>query len=174
MTGPRRRDRVLSIYPHARGFTFTLFEGPMSLIDWGTKEARGRGRNAHSFAAAKRLIELVQPDILALEKCSHPGRRRATQVGRLQRLLQSHAALQAIEVQAFTRKEIHDCFEAFGATTRYERAQMIASQVQVEAFRNRLPPARKTWMTEHPWMRLFDAAAVALTVYSRLGDDLAA
>lgn len=146
----------------------------MSPIRWGKEEIRGEDRNARCFAAAKRLMETVQFDILALEACSPPGRRRATQIERLQRLLQSHAALQAIEVQVFTRKQVHECFETLGATTRYERAQVIASLVPVEAFSHRLPPARKSWMTESPWMRLFDAAAVAMAVYCRLGDKLAA
>ena len=170
MTGPRRRDRVLSIYPHARGFTYTVFEGPMSPRDWGTKQIRGEDQNARCLAAAKRLIESVQPEILALEEIAPPGRRRSPQVARLQRLLQSHAALQAIDVQTFTRKEIRDCFEALGAATRYERAQLIASQVA--AFSDRLPPPRKTWMQENPKMRLFDSAAVALAVYCRLGEEL--
>ena len=144
----------------------------MTPLRWGTKEIRGEDQNARCFAAATRLIESLRPAILALEECSPPGRRRATKVGRLQQLLQSHAALQAIEVQVFTREEVHECFEALGATTRYERAQVIASHVQVEAFRNRLPPTRKSWMTEHPRMRLFDSAAVAMAVYRRLGEEL--
>jgi hypothetical protein len=172
MTGPRHRDRVLSIYPHARGFTYTVFEGPMSPVDWGMKQIRGDNQNARCLATAKRLIEAARPAILALEKCSPPGRRRATQVGRLQRLLQAHAASQAIDVRVFTRKEIHGCFEALGATTRYERAQVIASQVT--AFSDRLPPPRKTWMPENPKMRLFDAAAVAMAAYCRLVEELAA
>ena len=86
---------------------------------------------------------------------------------RLQSLVANHAKGQALEVCTFTRNEIRECFKATGAATRYEIAQVIASQIH--AFSHRLPPPRKPWKSEDSRMGLFNAAALVLTFYCQTG-----
>lgn len=164
MKGIRRRDRVLAVYPFTRGIAFTLFEAPLSPLDWGIKDIRGTRKNALTLEAAKKLIEIHQPDVLVLQDVSAPESRRTERIRRLHRLIASHAEGQAIEVCRYTRKQIKAYFKDSGATTRYEIAQVIAAQIH--AFGHRLPPVRHIWESEDSRMSLFDAASLALTFYS--------
>lgn len=165
MSAIRRHDHVLALYPFTRGFAFTLFESPMSLLEWGVKDVRGNQKNALALEATKRLIERLQPDILVLQNFLglHPP--RAARIRRLQRLIEGHALSHAIEVHKVSRQQIRDCFESTGALTRYEIAQAIASHVH--PLGHRLPPTRKIWKSEDCRMSLFDAASLALTFYGQ-------
>lgn len=161
------RELALAIYPLYRGFAFTVFESPLSPVDWGIKEVRGDRKNARSLEAAKHLIERLQPVALVLESAADAQYRRGERIRRLQRLIANYAQGQSLEVYAYTRNDIRECFKAVGAMTRYETAQVIASQIH--AFSHRLPPPRKPWKSEDARMGLFNAAALVLTFYGQTG-----
>ena len=167
MKGARGNDLVLALHPFTRGIAFTLFESPLSPIDWGVKDVRGSQRNAASLEVSKRLIERLQPDILVLQDLTGPSGRRSQRIHRLQRLLEIQAQSESIEVHRYTREDIRECFKAAGASTRYEIAQAIASQVH--AFGHRLPPVRKIWKSEDARMGLFDAASLVMTFFCQGG-----
>ncbi len=161
------RDLVLAVVPNTRGIAFAYFEGALSPVDWGMKDLRGSDKNGRSLAAVRDLIEQLQPDVLILEEYSAARIRRAARAARLQRMIESHAAVQAIEVTRYTRANIRATFSPFGATTRYEIAELIAGQVLALSFR--LPPVRKLWMSEDHRMALFDAAALVFTHFKERG-----
>jgi hypothetical protein len=164
MIGEQRSELVLAIRPCSRGFAFVLFEGPLSPIDWGFREARGGDRNARCLDAARVVIAHGQPDVIALaDYAASPGK-RSERIKRLHSLIANHATGQSIEVCRYTREQIRVCFKGVGAVTRYEIAQTIAAQVH--AFGHRLPARRKIWEPEDPRMYLFDAAALVMTHYS--------
>ncbi len=154
---------VLAIHPIARGIAFALFEAPLSPLDWGLKDVRGKQKNARTLERAKHLIDQYRPDALVLEECVGPHTRRGHRTSRLLRLIANHAMGQAIEVHCYTRAGIRECFKDVGATTRYEIAQAIAAQIT--AFGHHLPPLRKAWMSEDVRMGLFDAASLIMTFY---------
>lgn len=156
---------VLALYPFSRGFSFVLFEGPYSPIEWGVKDIRGKERNALTFEACKQLLGRLQPDILVLQDCHREKPAyRSERIRRLHWLIAGHAQSEAIELHAYTRKDVRACFASAGAATRYEIAQVLASQLR--AFKLRLPPKHtKIWKSEDPRMSLFDAAALAWTFY---------
>ena len=163
MSPARRRDLVLAVHPFTRGVAYTLFEGPLSPVDWGVKSIKGKQKNALALEATKQLIERLQPDVLVLQDLSGPNVHRAERIRRLQHLIASHAEGQSIEVHRYRRREIQECFKPVGAVTRYEIAQAIASQVH--AFGHRLPPKRNIWDAEDVRMSLFDAASLVMTFY---------
>lgn len=163
MSLPRRRDLVLSVHPFSRGIAFTLFEGPLSPIEWGVKGVRGKQKNALALEATKKLIQRLQPDVLVLEDSSDRHSRRAERIRRLQSLVANYAGGEAIEVRHYSRRDIRDRFKSAGAVTRYEIAQVIASQVH--AFGHRLPPAPKIWNSRDVGLSLFDAASLAMTYF---------
>jgi hypothetical protein len=165
MSGPRRRDFILALYPFTVGLAYVLFESPLSPVEWGVKDIRGSRKVVQAIEAAQGLIDRLQPDVLVLQDFVGPTRRSA-RIRRLQRLIEGHAQAQALDVHRFSRQQIRDVFRPLGATTRYEIAQVIASQIH--AFRHRLPPPRKIWKTEASRMGLFDAASLALTFYAQL------
>jgi hypothetical protein len=169
MSRARRRDFVLAVFPFRVGLAYALFESPLSPVEWGVKDIRGKQKNALTLDAAKQLIERLQPDVLVLQEFSGP-RTRAPRLRRLQRLIEGHAEAQALEVHTYSRQKIRDAFRPLGAASRYEIAQVIASQIH--AFRHRLPPPRKIWKTEAPRMGLFDAVSLAMTFYAQSGEKL--
>lgn len=160
-----RGQRVLAIHPMTRGFAFALFESNLSPLDWGTKDIRGRHKNARTLEAARRLIEQAQPEVLVFEEAAGPHSRRGRRLNRLLRLIANHATGQSIEVHSYSRATIRECFKDVGAVTKYEIAQAIAARVA--AFGHRLPRLRKDWMSEDVRMGLFDAASLAMTFYCR-------
>jgi hypothetical protein len=167
MSRQASKDLVLALHPFTRGLAFVLFEAPLSPFDWGVKDVRGKQKNARMLELARKLIERHQPDVLVLEECSGPHSRRAQEVRRLLKLIANHAVGQSLEVHTYARTSIRECFKAVGATTRYEIAQAIASQI--DAFGHQLPPLRKVWMSEDVRMGLFDAASLVMTFYRQFG-----
>lgn len=161
------REVTLAICPFYRGFAFVAFESPLSPIDWGIKVIEGPHKVARSLEIAKRLIDRLEPATLVLESTADPQYRRGKRVRRLQTLIAHHAKWRSIELHMFARYQIGDSFKPTGAVTRYEIAQAVASQI--EALRHRMPPPRKKWKSEDTRMRLFNAAALALTFYCQTG-----
>jgi hypothetical protein len=167
MSRAESKRLVLALHPFTRGLAFALFEAPLSPIDWSIKDVRGKQKNARMLEAAKKLIEQHQPDVLVLEECVGPHTRRGGDVRRLLKLIANHGVGQSIEVHTYARASIRECFRAVGATTRYEIAQAIASQIA--AFGHQLPPLRKLWMSEDVRMGLFDAVSLVMTFYRHAG-----
>jgi hypothetical protein len=164
-------ELVLGVSLSTRGIAFTLFEAPVSPIDWGTHDLTRRRRNARSLELVERLIARLHPEIVVLEDCTDPGNRKSQRIRRLQQLIQNHCHGQAIGVYCFGRSQIRACFKAAGAVTRPEIAKAIAGQVH--AFSHRVPPTRRIWDGESPKMALFDAASLVMTYYAQpqfLGD----
>jgi len=155
--------RVLSIHLTARGLGFVFMDGPLSPINWGTREVRSRHKNAQCLSKVAALLDAHQPDALVLEDPTGRGSRRAARIQRLSRSILTLANDQAVSLHLFSRRDIRRCFERFGAATRFEIAMAIAKRIP--AYERFLPPPRKLWMSESPRMSIFDAASLAITFY---------
>jgi hypothetical protein len=164
---------VLAIYPFHRGLAYTLFETPLSPLDWGVKRIRGeRGKekNAYLFEAAQRLIDLHQPEVLVLEDSADPSSRRSQRSHRLQTLIVGCAQARAIDLRMLSKKDIRECFRRLGAVSRYEIAQVIGARVH--AFERHVPTVRRLWMPEDERIGLFGAASLAMTYYHKYGQGI--
>jgi len=159
----RRYNMVLSLYLTTRGFAFTLFEGPLSPVDWGIIERRGLLKNFRCLKAIRPLIERFRPDALVLQDTSANGTRRTRRIHNLNQEVQQFAGTAGLPVAVFTRAQVRTYFESFGGSTKHGIAEAIAKHVPV--FERYLPPARKPWMSEDSRMGLFDAAALSLTFF---------
>ena len=164
MTNSRFNVFVLSIYPTSRGFAFVVFESAESPFDWGTKEFRGRDKNVETLRALAALIDRYRPEALVIEDFTVKGSRRSPRVRKLYRALIHLAETEQVEVHRISRAQVKLCFASVGATTKYEIAVAIASEIP--AFAHRLPRTRKIWMSEDPRQNLFDAAALGLTHFA--------
>lgn len=162
---------VLGIALSTRGIAFTLFEAPLSPVDWGVHDLTRRGTNERCLELAERLIGRLQPEVVVLEDCADPRSRKSARIHRLHQLIENYCCGNSIDVRRFSRTQIRACFHAVGAVTRHEIARAIAGQIH--AFGHRVPPARRVWTGESPRMNLFDAASLVMTYYSQpdfLGD----
>ena len=163
----RRRahdELVLSIFPTSRGLAYTLFEAPLTPIDWGLKRIRDKDKNARSLEIVERLCKALRPDTLVIEDCVYSATRRSSRVKRLYTLIARFAEAENLTLACYSRAKVHATFREAGAVSRYEIAQAIASYIP--AFSHRLPRVRKLWQAEDPRLALFDAAALALTHYA--------
>lgn len=154
---------MLAIYPTVRGYAFVLFEGPESPFDWGINEIRGKTKNASSVECITQLIDQYQPTVLVMENFLHPKCRRAPRIRKLYRSLVDVANATHLEVKLYDRSTVKSCFSSAGAGTKFEIALALARHIP--AFKHRLPPLRKIWMSEDPRQSLFDAAALGVTYY---------
>lgn len=163
MNSPKWHGLVLSVYATTRGFAYTLFEGPLSPVDWGVREIRSKNKNARCLKSITRLIETHQPDALVIEDWSEAGSRRSSRIRRLYRAVEAWAENQSIDTYRYSRNLIRETFSNLGALTKQEIAEVIAKHIP--AFDHRLPPIRRPWMSEDPRMGLFDAAALTFTFF---------
>src|SRR6266536_5529454 len=103
------------------------------------------------------------PDVLVLQDTSERGTLRARRIRHLNEAIGTLAETQGIPVVAYSRAQVRACFAALGSPTKAGIAEAIAKHIP--AFDRFLPPRRKLWMSEDARMGLFDAVAVALTLF---------
>src|SRR5258707_10941929 len=123
MKGIRRYAFVLAVYPNTRGFAFVLFEGPLSPIDWGVKEMRGRRKHSRCVARIATILDRYQPDILVLQDTSPTGTRRARRIINVNAAVATLAANRAIPVYAYSREEVLSAFGYFGVSNKHSMAE---------------------------------------------------
>ncbi len=164
MTHQNPQNLVLSIYPTSRGYAFVLFEGSLSLYDWGVKEIRKKNKNERTLESIKALIEQHRPDYLVIEDYTEKGSRRSSRIRRLYRSLMHLARVEQVEVVRYSKDAVLSFFAPEGAHTKYEIAKTIAREMPELA--HRLPRRRKIWMSEDPRQSLFDAAALGVAFYA--------
>ena len=126
---------------------------------------RGPKENARCLDRLSKIIERYQPDTLVMENCSERGSRRSPRIRRLYQATETVARSQTIDVFRYSRRQVRQCFEKMGATTKHEIAQAISQLIP--ALSHRMPPIRKPWMSEDSRMSLFDAASLAWSFYFR-------
>jgi hypothetical protein len=159
MISRRRYDHILALYPQSRGLAYALFEGIVSPIDWGIREARGAEKNARCLRRVEELFARYEPDVLVLQDVPRCGSRRSTRIHELHVSIVELSRTSGIAVRLYARDELLRYFAGRGATTKQAIAEMIAKHVP--DFRLYVPPPRKPWRGEHAHMGIFEAAALA-------------
>lgn len=165
MNHARHNETVLALYLNTRGLGFVVMRSALSPIDWGTREARGRNKNARCLEKVAGLIEAHQPDAIVLEDPTASGAPRSSRIKRLMRGIAGIADGEAVDVHAFPRSRVLEYFEALGARTHHEIAVVIAKRVA--AFEHMLPPKRRLWDAQSSRMTIFCAAALAMTFFAQ-------
>jgi hypothetical protein len=153
---------VLAVHPTARGMGWAIATSPLTFIDWGIIRARG-DKNATCLRRITELIETFSPAVIVLRHASGSSRRRVKRIQRLVTAIVQLAHNRNIELQMFAEKQIRSHFERFGAKTREDIAQFLASNI--DALSSRIPPKRKPWMSEDARLGLFDAAALVVAFF---------
>lgn len=166
MSRASRKEFVLGFHPFTRGFAFSLFESPLSPIDWRNVRVSWKEMDA-GVARARKIIEQHRPSVLVVQDGADKHGRRSEQALAFQDHVQVLAEGMAIRTYAFDREAIKYCFKGVGAKNRYQIAQAIAARV--DAFRPLLPPPRKLWDAEHINMALFQSASLVMTYYCQRG-----
>ena len=159
MTSRRRPKLVLAIYFQTKGFGFVMLQHWASPVDWGTPEIVGPDRATRCLKRIDALLRLHTPDVLVLQDTSKTGTRRAPRIRALNRRTLKLAKRRGIPVRAYSRAQVLDYFEEFGAKTKHRIAEIIAEHIP--ALSLYVPPPRKPWKSADARMGIFDAAALA-------------
>jgi Holliday junction resolvasome RuvABC endonuclease subunit len=154
--------RVLSVDPSTRGFGFAILEGPNHLIDWGVRETK-TDKNTRTLKLIAELIERYEPSAVVLEDYEGKGSRRCLRVGALINDISKLASKSKIKVRSISRLKVKQAFAESGVRNKYMVAAAIAKRFPELA--PRLSRFRKPWMSEDYRMSIFDAVALALTLY---------
>lgn len=153
--------RVLAVDPVSRGFGYAILEGPRQLVDWGVRDARTT-KNTGCVKRVEELIEWYEPDVLVLEdsadtRCRRRGRVRDL-IERVRKLaLRKHLRCRSLP-WCTVRKALGNA-----STTKQEIATILANRFPELALR--LPPPRKSWMSEDARLGIFDALALGVVFF---------
>lgn len=156
----QKNTRVLAIDPSTRGFGYAVLEGTERLIDWGVKETRA-DKSKRALNSVPDLIEIYQPQTLAVEDYTGNGSRRCERIVELIAAVSKHVLKRNIRVKSFSRAQIKQAFAESAAPNKFEIAIAIAKRFP--ELEPRLPRFRKPWMSEDYRMSIFDAVAFAVT-----------
>jgi Holliday junction resolvasome RuvABC endonuclease subunit len=155
---------ILAVHPTARGVGWALFEGPLAPMDWAVVRSTD---NAKCLERIEGLLARYSPEAIVLEDFERRRRKRIERVQRLARAIVQLASNRGTEACVYSRAVVRTCFASVGARTRYEIAHAIAAHL--DAFRHRMPPIRRAWMSQDARLSIFDAASLALTHFAVRG-----
>jgi hypothetical protein len=156
----QRRNIVYALYPNANGFGFVYLENPRKLLDYGAVRINPIS-NRKILERIKRSFEYIRPSIVIIPdpegKASRVGRR-------VRRLIDKIIVLaneEKLKVVLYSRDQIRDVFEQFGAVTKYEISKILLTEFKELELKE--PKKRKLWTSEDRNMVIFDALSLAMT-----------
>ena len=144
---------VLALYANSRGFGYACIQVPNMLMESGVLNVTPLSNDKIALRV-QRFIEFFKPSVLVI-------REGETSVPRIQELSDAIikiAAAHNIPVHQYSREQVKDVFEIFGAKTKFERAHKIIETLPNLA--SRAPKIRKPYMAEDYNMGVFDAVAL--------------
>jgi hypothetical protein len=151
---------TLSIYPNSRGFGFVVVEGPGMLVDYRICTVKPAS-NDLVLARFKKILALHNPTVVLLREAELSKSDRKQRIPKLVVAISKFLKSKNIPVYRYSREQIKNAFDQFGATTKYDIAQGIASQY--DELKELAPKQRKAWMEEDYRMGIFDALALVGT-----------
>jgi Holliday junction resolvasome RuvABC endonuclease subunit len=108
-----------------------------------------------------KFVEFYTPTIIVVKDYNSSYSRHSKRVAELVESIAKHAGEVKIPVYRYSRQQVRDVFEQFGAKSKYEIAQKIIYWFPQLA--SRAPKIRKAWTDEDYNMGIFDALALAIT-----------
>ena len=151
---------VLSFFPNAIGFGYVCLETPQKLLKSGIIKVRPIC-NGPILKQVKELVELFNPTIVIVRDFDSNPPHRNKRVQQAISGITTYAKEQHIPIYRYSRQQIRDVFEQFGATSKYEISKKIIEWFPVLA--DLAPVKRKPWVPEDYQYGIFDALALAIT-----------
>jgi Holliday junction resolvasome RuvABC endonuclease subunit len=151
---------ILSFYPNARGLGYACIEMPQNLKDSGVVTIQPIS-NKKLLERITKFVEFFTPTIIVVKDYNSSYSRHSKRVAELVESIAKHAGEVKIPVYRYSRQQVRDVFEQFGAKSKYEIAQKIIYWFPQLA--SRAPKIRKAWTDEDYNMGIFDALALAIT-----------
>jgi Holliday junction resolvasome RuvABC endonuclease subunit len=156
---PQTYQRILAIAPASRGFGYALVEG-QKLVLWGVRSVTG-DKNNNCVMKVEALIIRYKPEVMVLEDTGAEGSRHSPRIRELSQMLLALSLEHNIPVAWFRREQMMKFFFGKSKGTKQEIAQRIGNRFP-EELGALVPPKRRTWMSQHYQIDMFDAVALAL------------
>lgn len=160
MTISNKQNVVYAVFPNANGFGFVYMENARKLLDYGAVRISPIS-NRRVLDRIKRSFEYFRPTIVIVQDPEGKTSRTGNRVRKLIERIVAYAAEQKLPVVQYSRDQVKDVFEQFGAVTKYEIAQLLLTEFK--ELETKAPKERKLWTSEHHNMAIFDALSLALT-----------
>ena len=151
---------ILALYPNARGLGYACFEAPEKLWDCGVITVRPIC-NGKILERITKFVDFFHPTVLLVQDCDSKHSRHSKRVVRVVDSITKYAEEIKVPIYRYSRQQIRDVFEQFGAKSKYEIAQKIIAWFPQLA--SRAPKIRKPWMDEDYNMGTFDALSLIIT-----------
>lgn len=151
---------VYAVYPNANGFGFVYMDSPRKLLDFGVVRINPIS-NRKVLERIKKSLDYFRPSIVIVLDPEGHSSRTGTRVRKLITQIMAFGEKEKLPVFQYSRDQIKDVFEQFGATTKYEISQVILKEFK--ELETRKPRRRELWTSEDHHMAIFDALSLALT-----------
>jgi len=151
---------VLALYPNTRGLGYACVESPKDIIDYGIVTVRPIC-NGRILKRAKKFIEYYEPTLILIQDYESKYSRHGKRVSGLIDTIVAYAKEKRVPIKQYSREQIRNVLEQFGAKTKYEIATKIIKWLP--ELKHRTPKVRKLWMSEDYNMGIFDALSLAIT-----------
>jgi Holliday junction resolvasome RuvABC endonuclease subunit len=154
---------IMAIHPNTMGFGYVILTEEGEILDYGITTVRPI-KNEKCIEKILELINYYKPKTLILEDylTSIKSERIKELTKKISKNLNDN-----LLILKYTKDQIKDTFEIFGARNKYEISKKIVEVFP--QFKTKLPDKRKPWEPENYYQGLFDAMALVLT-YMYLND----
>jgi len=156
-------EGMIAIYPNTLGFGYVVLNEKGEIIDYAMVSVRPV-RNDKCLDRIHEMILYYQPKIMILEDYKESN--KSERVKKLLKNINDYGQ-DSIRIFKYSREQIRDTFEVFGAKNKYEISRKISEAYP--QLKSKLPEKRKTWEPENYYQGIFDALALVFT-YHYLND----
>jgi hypothetical protein len=158
----KTKERIMAIDLRRSRFGYAVFDGPSTLIEWGSGEiwTDGKRRGALKNTRLRSTLRVSSPATVVVRRSQYRGGLGSPLKDRLLRQIKSDADGYSIPVVMISQNEIRRAFHLPNRSSKYKIASVIACKFP--ELRVKLPAGRKSWEPERHRMIIFDTIAAGL------------
>jgi hypothetical protein len=153
---------VLAVHPTQRGLGWVLFDAPLSIIDWALSDVSD-DITASTLARITTTLTRYSVQEIVMESSGGDHSRRSYRIKSVEAQIERLAHHNCLEFRSIPRSEIERCFSSVTGKTREAIADRIA--YLFPELRPRLPPHRKSYMSDDGRMAIFIAASAGIAAF---------
>lgn len=152
---------VLCLFPNMRGIAYACIDSTeRKIIESGVANVRPIN-NHRILYRIRKFVEFHNPTIIIVRDAKGTATKNGERLVELHMLIEHFAKTKNTPIYRYSRKQIKEVFEVFGAQTKEEIAKQLISWFdELKPF---APRIRKAWNDDDYHMGVFDAMALLIT-----------
>lgn len=159
--------RVLTLDLRSSRFGYVVFEGPSTLLDWGTRTYGDEQRSSLDMRL-KNLQSSFAPSVILARLTTERHRFTQPKIRMAFPSLKAFAKRVLITVHLIDESKLRGFFSRGTKVNKHDIARMIANRFPELSWR--LPPKRKPWQSEPTRQSIFDAASLGVFYFAQQAD----